>query len=142
RPDTSLEKMAALKPAYDKANGTLTAANSTPLTDGAAAVLIASEDYAKKNNLPILAYLEDGQTAAVDFVGGEGLLMAPTKAVSDLLKRSKNKLQDFDIYEIHEAFAAQVLCTLKAWNDPQYCKEKLGLESILGEIDRSKLNLK
>lgn len=142
RPDTTLEKMATLKPAFDKTNGTLTAANSTPLTDGAAAVMLASEDYAKKHQLPILAYIEDGQTSAVDFVGGEGLLMAPTKAVSDMLKRNHLKLQDFDIYEIHEAFAAQVLCTLKAWTDPQYCKEKLGLESVLGEIDRSKLNLK
>lgn len=142
RPDTTLEKMASLKPAFDKVNGTLTAANSTPLTDGAAAVMLASEDYAKKHNLPILAYIEDGQTAAVDFVGGEGLLMAPTKAVSDLLKRNQLKLQDFDVYEIHEAFAAQVLCTLKAWNDPEYCKNKLGLESVLGEIDRTKMNLK
>lgn len=142
RGDTTLEKMASLRPAFDKKNGTLTAANSTPFTDGAAAVMLASEDYAKKHNLPILAYIEDGQTSAVDFVGGEGLLMAPTKAVSELLKRNNMKLQDFDIYEIHEAFAAQVLCTLKAWNDPQYCKEKLGLEGILGEIDRSKLNLK
>ncbi len=142
RPDSTLEKMASLKPAFDKVNGTLTAANSTPLTDGAAAVMLASEDYAKKHNLPILAYIEDAQSAAVDFVGGEGLLMAPTKAVSILLQRNRMRLQDFDIYEIHEAFAAQVLCTLKAWTDPQYCKDKLGLEGVLGEIDRSKLNLK
>lgn len=142
RPDTTPEKLATLRPAFDKKNGTLTAGNSTPLTDGASAVLLASEDYARKHNLPILAYIEDGQAAAVDFVNGEGLLMAPTKAVSQLLTRQQLKLQDFDIYEIHEAFAAQVLCTLKAWNDPQYCKDKLGLESILGTIDRNKLNLK
>jgi acetyl-CoA C-acetyltransferase len=142
RPETTLEKMGTLKPAFDKANGTLTAANSTPLTDGSSAVLLASEDYAKKHNLKILAFIEDGQTAAVDFVGGAGLLMAPTKAVSQLLSRHKIKLQDFQIYEIHEAFAAQVLATLKAWNDPKYCKEDLSLEGILGEIDLEKLNTK
>ena len=142
RPETTLEKMATLKPAFDKTNGTLTAANSTPLTDGSSAVLLASEDYAKRNNLKILAYIDDGQTAAVDFVGGAGLLMAPTKAVSQLISRHKIKLQDFQVYEIHEAFAAQVLATLKAWNDPKYCKEDLGLEGILGEIDLDKLNTK
>lgn len=142
RPDSSLEKMAKLKPAFDKENGTLTAANSTPLTDGSAAVLLASEEYAKKHNMKILAFIEDAQTAAVDFVGGAGLLMAPTKAVSQLIMRNKMKLQDFQIYEIHEAFAAQVLATLKAWNDPKYCKEELGLEGILGEIDMDKMNIK
>jgi acetyl-CoA C-acetyltransferase len=142
RPETTLEKMASLKPAFDKVNGTLTAANSTPLTDGSSAVLLVSEDYAKKNNLKILAFIEDGQSSAVDFVHGAGLLMAPTKAVSQMLVRNKMKLQDFQIYEIHEAFAAQVLSTLKAWNDPKYCKEELGLEGILGEIDLDKLNTK
>lgn len=142
RPETTLEKMASLKPAFDKQNGTLTAANSTPLTDGSSAVLLASEDYAKKHNLKILAFVEDGQAAAVDFVHGAGLLMAPTKAVSQLITRNKMKLQDFQIYEIHEAFAAQVLSTLKAWNDPAYCKKDLGLEGILGEIDLEKLNTK
>ncbi len=142
RPETTLEKMASLKPAFDKVSGTLTAANSTPLTDGSSAVLLTSEDYAKKNNLKILAFIEDGQTSAVDFVHGAGLLMAPTKAVSKLITRQKMKLQDFQIYEIHEAFAAQVLATLKAWSDPKYCKEELGLEGILGEIDLEKLNIK
>lgn len=140
--ESTLEKMATLKPAFDKVNGTLTAANSTPLTDGSSAVLLASEEYAKKHNLKILAFVEDGQTSAVDFVGGAGLLMAPTKAVSQLITRNKMKLQDFQVYEIHEAFAAQVLSTLKAWNDPKYCKEDLGLEGILGEIDMDKLNIK
>lgn len=142
RPETTLEKMALLKPAFDKEKGTLTAANSTPLTDGSSAVFLVSEDYAKKHDLKILAFIEDGQTSAVDFVHGSGLLMAPTKAVSQLIERNKMKLQDFQIYEIHEAFAAQVLSTLKAWNDPQYCKDELGLEGILGEIDISKLNTK
>lgn len=140
--EPSLEKMASLKPAFDKVSGTLTAANSTPLTDGSSAVLIASEGYAKKHNLKILAFIEDGQTSAVDFIHGAGLLMAPTKAVSQLIARNKMKLQDFQIYEIHEAFAAQVLSTLKAWNDPTYCKEELGLEGILGEIDLDRLNTK
>lgn len=142
RPGTTLEKMASLKPAFDKKNGTLTAANSTPLTDGSSAVFLTSETYAKKHNLKILAFVDDGQCSAVDFVHGAGLLMAPTKAVSQLIERNKIKLQDFQIYEIHEAFAAQVLSTLKAWNDPKYCKEQLGLEGILGEIDLSKLNTK
>lgn len=142
RPDTTLEKMAKLKPAFDKVNGTLTAANSTPLTDGSSAVFMCSEEYAKKKNLKILAFIEDGQTSAVDFVGGDGLLMAPTKAVSQLISRNKMRLQDFQIYEIHEAFAAQVLSTLKAWNDPEYCKNELGLEGLLGEIDLEKLNTK
>ena len=144
RADTSLEKMATMKPAFDRSSGkgTLTAANSTPLTDGAAAVLLASEDWAKARGLPILAYLTLGQVAANDFAHGEGLLMAPTIAVSQMLKRAGLTLQDFDVYEIHEAFAAQVLCTLKAWEDPDYCKTVLGRDAPLGSIDRSKLNPK
>jgi acetyl-CoA C-acetyltransferase len=144
RADTSLEKMATMKPAFDRnsGKGTLTAANSTPLTDGAAAVLLASEDWAKSRGLPILAYLTFGQVAANDFAHGEGLLMAPTIAVSQMLKRAGLMLQDFDVYEIHEAFAAQVLCTLKAWEDPDYCKTVLGRDAPLGSIDRSKLNPK
>ena len=124
RPDLTLEKLASLKPAFEKsAKGTLTAGNSTPLTDGASLVLMGSEEWAKERGLPILAYLRDGETAAVDFVNGaEGLLMAPVYAVPRLLARNGLTLQDFDYYEIHEAFAAQVLCTLKAWEDPEYCK--------------------
>lgn len=143
REDVSLEKLATLKPAFDKSDkGTLTAANSTPLTDGAAAVLIASEDWAAKRGLPVLAYLGPAQTAANDFVAGEGLLMAPTIAVSRLLERTGLALQDFDFYEIHEAFAAQVLATLKAWEDPEYCRRVLGREAPLGAIDRTRLNVK
>lgn len=144
RPETTLEKMAKLKPAYDKSGtGTLTAANSTPLTDGASAVLLGSEEFAKKHGLKVLAYFVDAETAAVDYVnGGEGLLMAPTYAVPRLLKRNNLTLQDFDLYEIHEAFAGQVLCTLKAWESTEYCKERLGLSEPLGSIDRSKLNIK
>lgn len=144
RADTNLEKMAAFKPAYDRTSGkgTLTAANSTPLTDGAAAVLLASEDWAKARGLPILAYLTMGQVAANDFAGGDGLLMAPTIAVSDMLRRSNLTLQDFDFYEFHEAFAAQVLCTLKAFNDKKYCKDVLGRDKALGKIDPDKINVK
>jgi acetyl-CoA C-acetyltransferase len=144
RADRSLEKMAGMKPAFDKSSGkgTLTAANSTPLTDGAAAVLLASEAWAKAHNLPVLAYLTMGQVAANDFAHGEGLLMAPTIAVSEMLKRAGLTLQDFDLYEIHEAFAAQVLSTLKAWEDPDYCKTVLGRDAPLGSIDRTKLNPK
>lgn len=143
RKETSLEKLAKLKPAFDKsAAGTLTAGNSTPLTDGAAAVLLASEDWAQKNSKEPLAFITDVESAALDFVGGEGLLMAPTIAVARLLQRNNLKLQDFDFYEIHEAFAGQVLCTLKAWEDPTYCKNKLGLDAPLGSIDRNKMNLK
>ena len=144
RADTSLEKMATMKPAFDKnsGKGTLTAANSTPLTDGAAAVLLASEDWARSRDLPILAYLTMGQVAANDFAHGEGLLMAPTIAVSEMLKRAGLTLQDFDLYEIHEAFAAQVLCTLKAWEDADYCRTVLGRDAPLGAIDRLKLNPK
>lgn len=144
RADASLEKLASLKPAYERsAKGTLTAGNSTPLTDGASLVLLASEEWARERGLPILAYWRDGEAAAVDFVrGDEGLLMAPVYAVPRLLARNGLTLQDFDYYEIHEAFAAQVLCTLKAWEDPEYCKTRLGLDAPLGSIDRSKLNVK
>ncbi|MGQ0529021.1 MAG: acetyl-CoA C-acetyltransferase [Panacagrimonas sp.] len=143
RADTSLDKMASLKPAYDRVNGTLTAANSTPLTDGASAVLLASEDWAAARGLKPQAYLSHAETAAVDFATGkEGLLMAPAYAVPRMLERAGLKLQDFDFYEIHEAFAAQVLCTLKAWNDPKFCKERLGLDQVLGTIDRSRMNIR
>ena len=142
RPDTTLEKLKKLRPAFDfSGKGTLTAGNSTALTDGAAVVLLASEDYAKKNNLPILAYFIDYQSAAVNFVKGEGLLMAPTIAVSEMLKRNNLSLQDFDFYEIHEAFAGQVLCTLKAWESADYCKRVLGRDSAMGSINRSKMNV-
>ena len=143
RPDTSAEKLAGLRKAYDKSDaGTLTAGNSTPLTDGASSVLLASEEWARERGLPILAYLTHGQTSAVDFVAGEGLLMAPTVAVSEMLKKAGLTLQDFDFYEIHEAFAAQVLCTLSAWESDEYCRERLGLNSALGSIDREKMNVK
>ncbi len=143
RPDTSLEKLASLKPAFDKKNGTLTAGNSTTLSDGAAAVLLASEEWARANDLPILGYLVASRTSAVDHVNAdEGLLMAPTVAVAELLTQTGLSLQDFDFYEIHEAFAAQVLCTLKAWESEQYCKQRLGLAAALGPIDRSKMNVR
>ena len=143
--DTPLEKLAKLNPAYDPVNGTLTAANSTTLTDGAAAVLMGSEEWAQRNSLPVQAYLTTSEVAAVDFYSqgeqSEGLLMAPAYAVPRLLARAELTLQDFDFYEIHEAFAAQVLCTMKAWEDDTFCKEKLGLNGPLGSIDRSKLNV-
>ncbi|ELF6205826.1 acetyl-CoA C-acetyltransferase [Pseudomonas putida] len=144
RPDLSLEQLARLKPAFDRSGqGTLTAGNSTPLTDGASVVLLGTEEWAAQQGLEVLAYLVDGETAAVDFVTGrEGLLMAPVYAVPRLLARNGLTLQDFDYYEIHEAFAAQVLCTLKAWEDADYCRERLGLDAPLGAIDRSKLNVK
>jgi len=144
RADTSLEKMATMKPAFDKESGkgTLTAANSTPLTDGAAAVLLASEEWARARGLPILAYLSLGQVAANDFAHGEGLLMAPTIAVSEMLRRSNLTFADIDIFELHEAFAAQVLCTLKAWRDPNYNRHVLGRETPLGDIDPAKINTK
>jgi acetyl-CoA C-acetyltransferase len=143
REDISLEKLATLKNAFEKSErGTLTAANSTPLTDGGSCALIASEEWAAKHGIPVQAYLTFGQHAANDFVAGEGLLMAPTIAVSKMLDRAGLKLQDFDFYEIHEAFAAQVLCTLKAWEDPAYCKNVLGRDAPLGSIDRAKLNVK
>lgn len=143
RPDTSMEKLAKLKPAFDfSGKGTITAGNASPLTDGASAVLLTSDDYAKKNNLPVLAHFVDCQSSAVDFVGGEGLLMAPTIAVSELLARNNLTLQDFDFYEIHEAFAGQVACTLKAWEDPDYCRKRLGRQEPMGSIDRKKMNIK
>jgi acetyl-CoA C-acetyltransferase len=144
RPDLTLEQLAKLKPAFDRSGqGTLTAGNSTPLTDGASLVLLGTEEWAQAQGLPVLAYLVDGETAAVDFVTGrEGLLMAPVYAVPRLLARNGLSLQDFDYYEIHEAFAAQVLCTLKAWEDADYCRDRLGLDAPLGAIDRSKLNVK
>ncbi|GIX37924.1 MAG: acetyl-CoA acetyltransferase [Silanimonas sp.] len=143
RPDTSVEKLGTLKPAFDKTSGkgTLTAGNSTPLTDGAAACLLASEEWAAARGLEVQAYLRDAQVAAVDFVHGDGLLMAPAWAVAQLLARNNLTLQDFDFYEIHEAFAAQVLCTLKAWESAEFCKQKLGLDAPLGSIDRGKLNV-
>ncbi|MBH9341391.1 acetyl-CoA C-acetyltransferase [Pseudomonas aeruginosa] len=144
RPDIDLEKIGTLKPVFERgARGTLTAANSTPLTDGASVVLLASEEWAKARGLPILAYFKDGEAAAVNFVNREeGLLMAPVYAVPRLLARNGLSLQDFDYYEIHEAFAAQVLCTLTAWEDAEYCKTRLGLEQPLGSIDRGRLNVK
>jgi acetyl-CoA C-acetyltransferase len=144
RADSTAEKLAQLRPAFDRsAAGTLTAGNSTPLTDGAAAVLLASEAWAKQHNLPVKALLTFGKTWAVDFASNhEGLLMAPAYAVSEMLKDANLALQDFDFYEIHEAFAAQVLCTLKAWESADYCRDRLGRSAPLGSIDRSKLNLK
>jgi acetyl-CoA C-acetyltransferase len=143
REDINLEKLATLKPAFDRTGkGTLTAANSTPLTDGAATVLLASEDWAAKRGLPVQAWLAYAQTSANNFVAGDGLLLAPTIAVSRMLDRAGLKLQDFDFYEIHEAFAAQVLATLKAWEDRDYCKRVLGKDEPLGSIDRAKLNVK
>ncbi len=143
RRDTTPEKLGKLKPVFDFSGaGTLTAGNSTPLTDGAAAVLMASEEWAKARGLPVLAYLTYGKVAAVDFVSKkEGLLMAPAYAVPRMLADAGLTLQDFDYYEIHEAFAAQVLCTLKAWETPEYCRERLGLPGPLGSIDRTKLNV-
>src|ERR1700712_318895 len=147
RPDSSVEKLAKLKPVFGKAlpegaEGTMTAGNSTPLTDGASAVLMASDEWAEAHGLPVLAHVVDGQTAAVDYVhGGEGLLMAPVYAMPVMLARNGLTLQDFDFYEIHEAFASTVLATMKAWEDPAFCKEKLGLDTPLGAIDRTKLNV-
>jgi acetyl-CoA C-acetyltransferase len=149
RPDTTFEKLSSLKPAFDKdsGQGTLTAGNSSTLTDGASAVLLASEEWAKERGLPVRAYLTIVETAAVDFYGKngasekEGLLLAPAYAVPRMLEKAGLTLQDFDYYEIHEAFAAQVLATLKAWEDAAFCEEKLGLERALGSIDLSKLNV-
>jgi acetyl-CoA C-acetyltransferase len=144
RADTSLDKLAKLKPSFDQSGaGTLTAGNSTPMTDGAAAVLLCSEAWARARNLPVQAFLSYGKAAAVDFVEKkEGLLMAPAYAVPRMLDDAHLKLQDFDFYEIHEAFTGQVLCTLKAWSDPVFCREKLKLPEALGTIDRTKLNVK
>ncbi|MBX2995354.1 MAG: acetyl-CoA C-acetyltransferase [Bdellovibrionaceae bacterium] len=143
RGDTTLEKLSKLRPVFDRSEkGTLTAGNSSALTDGSSTVLLASEEEAKKNNWPLMAKIVDSHTSAVDYVSGEGLLMAPTVAVSEVLKRNNLKLQDFDFYEIHEAFAGQVLCTMKAWESPEYCKTRLGRSEPLGKIDRSKLNVR
>ena len=147
RADTSLEKLSSLKNAFDKSPaGTLTAGNSSPLTDGAACVFLACEEFATARGLPILSFITFSETAAVDYVGmagpKEGMLMAPAYAVARMLERAKMRLQDFDIYEIHEAFAAQVLCTLKAWESPDYCRTRLGRNDPLGSIDRGKLNPK
>jgi acetyl-CoA C-acetyltransferase len=142
RPDSSLEKLSKLRPVFGGPDGTMTAGNSTPLSDGASAVLLASEEWARVRGLPVQAYLTGAQTAAVDHVHKrEGLLMAPTYAMPRMLERAGLSLQDFDFYEIHEAFAAQVLCTLRAWEDPVYCQERLGLDAPLGAIDRDKLNV-
>ncbi|CAN5478930.1 acetyl-CoA C-acetyltransferase [soil metagenome] len=143
RPDSSVEKLATLKPVFGKGEAaTMTAANSTPLTDGASVVLLASEEWAEEHDLPVLAYITAYETAAVDYVhGGEGLLMAPAYAMARMLTKEGLALQDLDFYEIHEAFASQVLSTLKAWEDPVFCKERLGLDAPLGSIDRSKLNV-
>ncbi|MGH8741101.1 MAG: acetyl-CoA C-acetyltransferase [Burkholderiales bacterium] len=147
RADTSLEKLASLRTAFDRSPaGTLTAGNSSPLTDGAACVLLASEEWARSRGLPALAFMTHSESAAVDFVGmagpKEGMLMAPAYAVPRMLDRAGLALQDFDIYEIHEAFAAQVLCTLKAWESEDYCRTRLGRNAALGSIDRAKMNPK
>jgi acetyl-CoA C-acetyltransferase len=144
RSDSSLEKLAKLKPVFDASGaGTLTAGNSTPMTDGASAVLLATEAWARERDLPVLAYLSYGKVAAVDYIDKkEGLLMAPAYAVPRMLNDAGLTLQDFDFYEIHEAFAGQVLCTLKAWADPVFCRDRLRLPGVLGTIDRSRLNVK
>ncbi len=143
RRDTTFEKLQELKPSFDKSKtGTMTAGNSTPLTDGAAAVLLASEEWARQKNLPIIAYLTHCKVAAVNFVGVEGLLMAPAYAVSDMLKDADLQLQDFDFYEIHEAFASQVIATLKAWQSDQFCRDRLGRNQAMGPIELAKLNVK
>jgi acetyl-CoA C-acetyltransferase len=143
RPDTTYDKLAALKPVFDRSDkGTLTAGNSTPLTDGAAAVLLASEVWARKKNLPVAAWLTYCKVAAVNFIEADGLLMAPAYAVSDMLKTANLRLQDFDFYEIHEAFAAQTIATLKAWQSEKFCRDKLGRNQPLGPIDLNKLNVR
>ena len=144
RGDSTVEKLAKLKPVFGVSLGdaTMTAGNSTPLTDGASTVLLSSDEWAQEKGLPVLAYFVDSETAAVDYVNGpDGLLMAPTYAIPRLLKRNGLTLQDFDFYEIHEAFASVVLATLQAFESEEYCKERLGLDSALGSIDRSKLNV-
>lgn len=143
RPDASMESLGKLKPSFDRSGtGTLTAGNSTPLTDGASSVLLASEDWARERGLPVMAYLSFARVAAVDFLSMEGLLMAPAYAVSDMLRQADLALQDFDFYEIHEAFAAQTLATLKAWESEEYCRERLGRDAPLGSIDRALMNTK
>jgi acetyl-CoA C-acetyltransferase len=142
RPDSTMEKLSKLKPVFGGEDGTMTAGNSTPLSDGASAVLLSSEEWARDHGLPVLAYLVEAQTAGVDYVHKrEGLLMAPAYAMPRMLERAGKTLQEFDFYEVHEAFAAQVLCTLKAWNDERFCRERLGLDKPLGEIDREKINV-
>jgi acetyl-CoA C-acetyltransferase len=143
RPESSAEKLAKLKPVFgDRESGTMTAGNSTPLTDGAAVVLLGTDAWAATHDLPVLAYLTHAETAAVDYVhGDEGLLMAPAYAVPRMLERAGLTLQDFDLYEIHEAFASQVLTTLAAWESPEFCRDHLGLDHTLGKIDRAKLNV-
>lgn len=141
RGDTSIEKLAKLKPVFDTVNGTLTAGNSSPLTDGSACVLVGNVEGAQQVDAKLMAEIVDVQVAAVDFVRGAGLLMAPTKAVSQLLTRNKLSFSDFDYFEIHEAFAGQVLCNLKAWEAPEYCRDILGLQSAIGPIDRKRLNV-
>ncbi|AHI02035.1 acetyl-CoA C-acetyltransferase [Kutzneria viridogrisea] len=143
RADSTAEKLAKLKPVFGKGEGaTMTAGNSTPLTDGASVVLLASEEWAEQHKLPVLAYLTHSETAAVDYVHGEeGLLMAPAYAVPRMLARAGLTLADFDLYEIHEAFASQVLATLEAWRSPAFGKERLGLDGAVGEIDKAKLNV-
>jgi len=143
RADSTMEKLGGLRTVFAKGpDATLTAGNSTPLTDGAAAVLLASEEWASARGLPVQAWLTAGRTSAVDFVNDEGLLMAPTVAVAEMLQRKGLALQDFDFYEIHEAFAAQVLCTLAAWESESYCRGRLGLDEALGSIDRERLNIR
>lgn len=143
RRDTTFEKLSALKPVFDKSGeGTMTAGNSTPLTDGASAVLLASEDWARQKNLPVMAYLSFAKVAAVNFINQEGLLMAPAYAVSDMLRQANLRLQDFDFYEIHEAFAAQTIATLKAWQSDEFCRTRLGRNNAMGPIDLSRLNTK
>src|SRR5687768_1353817 len=143
RPDSSAEKLAKLEPVFGEGpDATMTAGNSSPLTDGAAVVLLASEEWAAEHRLPVLAYLVESEVAAVDFVhGAEGLLMAPAYAVPRMLARAGLALQDFDFYEIHEAFASQVLATLAAWESAEFGKAKLGLDAPLGAIDRARLNV-
>jgi acetyl-CoA C-acetyltransferase len=143
RRDTTFDKLQSLKPVFDKSEaGTITAGNSTPLTDGAAAVLLASDGWAQQKNLPVIAYLTHCKVAAVDFVNRDGLLMAPVYAVSDMLKAANLRLQDFDFYEIHEAFAAQTVATLMAWQSEKFCRDRLGRNQPMGPIELSKLNVK
>ena len=143
RRNTSMKKLGSLRPVFDKKNtGTMTAGNSTPLTDGAASILLSSEEWAREKNIPIKAYLTHCKVAAVDFIKKEGLLMAPVYAVSEMLNEAGLKLQDFDFYEIHEAFAAQTIATLNAWESEDFCKKKLGRNKAMGSIDMSKVNTK
>jgi acetyl-CoA C-acetyltransferase len=143
RRDTTIEKLAKLKPVFDRSeHGTMTAGNSTPLTDGAAAILLASEEWAQKKNLPVSAWLTYCKVSAVNFINGDGLLMAPAFAVSDMLKDANLRLQDFDFYEIHEAFAAQTIATMKAWQSAEFCRDRLGRNEAMGPIDLARLNVK